>query len=63
MALNASMVVINSSLCDELMPDEPATPDTHYKVSLAHTIGGINLALYDGGVNGCIKGNDMRELY
>ena len=26
-------------------------------------IGGVNLALCDGGTNGCIKGNDMRVLY
>ena len=32
-------------------------------MNLAQTIGGINLALCDGGANGCIKGNDMRVLY
>ena len=35
----------------------------HYKVNLAQTIGGVNLALCDGGANGYIKGNDMRVLY
>ena len=35
----------------------------HYKVNIAQTVGGANLALCDGGANGCIKGNDMRVLY
>ena len=62
MTLNASMAVMNYSRCNSLIPDEPAPPDTHYKVNLAQTIGGINLTLCSGGANGCIKGNDMRVL-
>ena len=30
---------------------------------MSQTIGGVNLALCDGGANGCIKGSDMRVLY
>ena len=29
---------------------------------MSQTIGGVYLALCDGGANGCIKGNDMRVL-
>ena len=37
--------------------------EIHYKVNLSQTIGGVNLALCDGGANGYIKGSDMRVLY
>ena len=59
------MVVVNYARCDMLIPPDPvlATNDVHHKVNLSQTIGGINLALYDGGANGCNKGNDMRVLY
>ena len=65
MTLNALMSVINYARCDGLIPPEPVlvTHDVHYKVNLSQTIGGANLALCNGGANGCIKGNDMRVLY
>ena len=32
-------------------------------MNLAQNIGGVNLALCNGGANGCIKSNNMRVLY
>ena len=57
------MAQLNYTRCDTLIPPIIEAPAIHYKVNLAQTIGGINLALCDGGANGCIKGNDMRVLY
>ena len=59
----ASMAVLNYARCDALIPDLLPPSEIHYKVNLAQTIGGVNLALCNGGANGCIKGNDMRVLY
>ena len=65
MTLNARMVVVNYARCDSLITPESAvvTNDIHYKVNLSQTIGGANLALFNGGANRCIKGNDMQVLY
>ena len=64
MTLNAKMAKIEYARFDSLINSKSAisTPDVHYKVNLAQTIGGANLALCNGGANGCIKGNDMRVL-
>ena len=65
MTLKATMAVVNYARCDALIPPESSLVENniHYKVNLSQTVGGANLALCDGGVNGCIKGNDMRVLY
>ena len=60
MTFRASMVVMNYAQCDTLIPELIPSRDIHYKVNLAQTIDGVNLALCNGGANGCIKGNDMR---
>ena len=60
---SCTMAQLNYTRCDTLIPTLIEAPAIHYKVNLAQTIGGINLALCDGGANGCIKGNDMRVLY
>ena len=57
---SCTMAQLNYTRCDTLIPAPIEAPAIHYKVNLAQTIGGINLALCDGGTNGCIKGNDMR---
>ena len=53
LTLKATMVVVIYARCDMLIPPELviATNDVHYKVNLSQTIGGINLALCDGGAN------------
>ena len=65
MTLNAMMAKVDYTRFDSLINSKSVipTPDIHYKVNLAQTIGGTNLALCNGGANGCIKGNDMRVLY
>ena len=65
MTLKAMMAVVNYARCDALVSqDLPSVDDNiHYKVNLAQTVGGANLALCDGGANICIKGNDMRVLH
>ena len=63
MTFQSTMAVLNYARCDTLIPALVHAPDIHYKVNLAQTIGGVNLALCDGGANGCIKGNDTRVLY
>ena len=65
MILNASMANVDYARFDSLINSKSviSTSDVHNKVNLAQTIGGANLALCDGGANGCIKGNDMRVLY
>ena len=57
------MAVMNYARCDSLISSPLPSTDIHYKINLAQTIGGVNLALCDGGANGCIKGNNMRVLY
>ena len=59
MTLRARMAVLHYARCDTLTPEFIPSPEIHYKVNLSQTIGGVNLALCDGG----IKGNDMRVLY
>ena len=56
------MAISNYVRCDSLIPADVPTTSIHYKVNLSQQISGINLALCDGGANGCIKGNDMRLL-
>ena len=63
MTFRATMAVLNYARCDTFIPQLNSSPEIHYKANLAQTIGGVNLALCDGGANGCIKGNDMRVLY
>ena len=63
MTFRSSMAKLNYTRCDTLIPAIVQAQEIHYKVNLAQTIGGINLALCDGRVNGCIKDNDMRVLY
>ena len=63
MTFRATMAVLNYAQCDTLMPELVPSPDIHYKVNLAQTIGGVNLALCEGGANGCTKDNAMRVLY
>ena len=63
MTLHASIVVLSYSRCDTPIPNEIPSQVIHYKANLSQTIGGVNLALCDGGANGCIKGNDIRVLY
>ena len=63
MTFRSSMAQLDYTRCDSLIPALIQAPAIHYKVNLAQTVGGINLALCDGGANGCIKGNDMRVLY
>ena len=43
-----------------IVEDNPSPIDITYNVNLTNTIEGTNLALCDGGANGCIKWNDMR---
>ena len=62
MTLHARMAVLNYARCDTLIPESIPLPEIYYKVNLSQTIGGVNLALCDGGINGCIKGNDMQVL-
>ena len=57
------MTVIKYARFDTLIPEKLPPLEIHYKVNLSQTIGGVNLALCDGGANGYIKGNDMRVLY
>ena len=46
---------------DTLSPEDIPVPEINYNVNLSNTvISGVTLALCDGGVNRCIKGNDMR---
>ena len=59
LTLNATMAVVNYSQCDDLIPDKPVSTNIHHKVNLSQTIGGVNLALCDGGANGCMKGINM----
>ena len=59
MTFRSTMAGLNYARCDALLPALVHASDIHYKVNLAQTIGGVNLALCDGGANGCIKGNDM----
>ena len=56
MTLNVLMAVVNYARCDILIPPDLVLVinDVHYKANLSQTIGGINLALCDGGANGCI---------
>ena len=63
MIFHATMAVVNYAPCDSLIPKEIPSLEIHYKANLSQTIGGVNLALCDGGANGCIKGNDMRVLH
>ena len=63
MTFHTTMAIMNYTCCDSLVPKEIPPPQIHYKVNLSQTIGGVDLALYDGGANGCIKGNDTRLLY
>ena len=63
MTLHVRMTLLNYTRCDSLIPDEIPPPQIHYKVNLSQIIGGVNLALCDGGANRCIKGNNMRVLY
>ena len=46
-----------------IVPKDIPSPNIHYIVNLSQMIGGVNLALCDGGANGCIKGDDTRVLY
>ena len=55
----ASMAVMNYARYDSLISSPLPSSEIHYKVNLAQTIGGVNLALCDGGANRCIKSNDM----
>ena len=61
--LHAKVVLLNYARCDTLIPKLIPSPVIHYKVNLAQTIGGVNLALCNWGANRYIKGNDMRVLY
>ena len=63
MTFRSYMAQLNYSRCDALIPPIAPTLEIHYKMNLAQTIGGVNLALCNGGANGCIKGNNMRVLY
>ena len=63
MTFHATMVVLKYARCDTIIPNGIPSPEIHYKVNLSQTIGGVNLALYDGGTNGCIKGNNIKVLY
>ena len=63
MTFRATMAVLNYARYDTPIPDLIPLPDIHYKVNLAQMIGGVNLALYDGGANECIRGNGIRVLY
>ena len=62
MTFHGMMALINYAWCDSLIPEEILLPEIHYKVNLSQTIGGVNLALCNGGADGCIKGNDTRVL-
>ena len=63
MTFRASMAVMNYARCDSLIFSPLPSSDILYRVNLAQTIVGVNLALCNGGANGCIKGDDMRVLY
>ena len=57
---NVSIAIANYARCDSLITDNVLKPSIHSKVNLSQTIGGINLALCDGGSNRYNEGNDMR---
>ena len=56
------MLLVNYAWYDTLIPEEILSREIYYKVNLSQTIGGVNLALCDGGANRCMKGNNMRVL-
>ena len=58
------MTVIDYARYDSLIFKDQRVTESHYKVNLSNTImGGKNLALCDGGVNGTIIGRDMKVLH
>ena len=61
-SFNVHMAIFNHAKCDSLILATVSPPNIHYKMNLSQQISGINLALCNGGANGCIKGNDMRLL-
>ena len=61
-SFHVRMAISNYARCDNLIPATIPPTSIHYKVNLSQQISGINLALCDGGANGCIKGNDVRLL-
>ena len=44
---HARITLLDYACCDILIPDKIPPPQNHYKVNLAQTIGGVNLALCD----------------
>ena len=62
--LYTRMALMNYTLFDILLHKDNPVPEINHNVNLSNTvISGVNLALYDGGANGYIKGNNMRVLH
>ena len=64
MTLHARMAVMNYAWFGSLLPKDIPVPQINYNMNLLNTvIGGVNLALCNGGANECIKSNDTRVLH
>ena len=64
MTFHVKIAILSYNCSDSLLPVDNPVTEINYNVNLSNTIiGGMNLALCDGGANGCIKSNDMRILH
>ena len=74
----SKMAVTDYTRFDSMMTDDVAEPLTHFNANLSHAhgveyvanlskrdrvVGGVHLALADGGANSLIIGQDMRIMY